>query len=67
MQLFFEISGWIFGLISCIVAVIQTIEKNKYKKIINSQKAGKYSTVQQARTGDDSTITQVGGTYEWKK
>jgi hypothetical protein len=29
---FFTISGWLFGLISTIIAVVQYIEKDKYRK-----------------------------------
>lgn len=47
-----SISGWIFGFISCICAVIQTISKNKYKKLVTKQKV---------KAGKDSTITQIGG------
>ena len=47
-----SISGWIFGLISCICAVIQTISKNKYKKLITKQKV---------KAGKDAKVTQIGG------
>ncbi|GHV83965.1 hypothetical protein AGMMS50212_13050 [Spirochaetia bacterium] len=49
---FFSVSGWIFGLISCVAAIIQTVEKNKYKAIVNNQKA---------KAGNNSPVTQIGG------
>ena len=61
MQMFFEISGWIFGLVSCIVAIIQTVSKNKYKKIVYKQKSGANSINQYAHTGSCSNIIQIGG------
>jgi len=66
MQYFFEISGWVFGLVSFVVAIIQTIGKNKYKKIVGNLRTGDDSTVQQAKAGKNSTITQTGGTYNEK-
>lgn len=48
-----SISGWIFGLISCICAVIQTISKNKYKKQL--------ITKQKVKAGKHAQVTQIGG------
>lgn len=47
-----SISGWIFGLISCICAVIQTVSKNKYKKLVTKQKV---------KASKDAKVTQIGG------
>ena len=52
IELIFEISGWIFGAIASVCAIIQTRQKNKYKKLYNSQSA---------TAGNNSTITQIGG------
>ncbi len=49
---FFTFSGWLFGLISLIFAVVQLIQKNKYKKQIKNirqeQNIGKRGTGYQA-------------------
>lgn len=52
LELIFAISGWIFGLITTICAIIQTISKNKYKKLCNKQVAD---------AGDIAIISQIGG------
>lgn len=52
LEFIISISGWLFGLISCVCAVIQTISKNKYKKLVTKQKV---------KAGNGSTITQIGG------
>lgn len=57
IELVFAIFGWVFGLISAVCAIIQSVLKNKYKKLYNKQL---YNN-QNATAGDDSTITQIGG------
>lgn len=51
-ELIISVSGWIFGLISCVCAIIQTISKNKYKKLITKQKI---------KADKDAKVTQIGG------
>lgn len=51
-ELIIGVSGWIFGLISCVCAIIQTISKNKYKKLITKQKI---------KADKDAKVTQIGG------
>lgn len=50
---FITISGWLFGLISCVCAIIQTIQKNKYKKQIYNQKINAKDT--------NGSVIQIGG------
>lgn len=52
IELIFAVSGWIFGLISAVCAIIQSALKSKYKKLYNNQSA---------TAGKDATITQIGG------
>lgn len=52
IELIFAVSGWIFGLISTICAIIQSVSKSKYKKLYKNQKAS---------AGKESIISQIGG------
>lgn len=47
---FMSISGWVFAAISALVALYQTFEKKKYKKMTMSQKNTRGSTGYQADT-----------------
>jgi hypothetical protein len=52
LELFIEISGWIFGFISCVIAIFQTISKRKYKQL---------NAKQSLEAGDYSNNIQIGG------
>lgn len=58
LELIFAIFDGVFGLISTVCAIIQTISKNKYKKLCNKQVAD---------AGDGATISQIGGIIIDKK
>lgn len=45
MENFISLSGWIFGLVSCVCAIIQTISKKKYKNQYLNAKAKNNSSV----------------------
>jgi len=60
MDFFLILSGWVFGLISCIIAIIQIIKKEKYKKMLNA------NINQFIKAGNKSTITQIGENYHAK-
>lgn len=57
IELIFAVFGWIFGLISAVCAIIQSVLKNKYKKLYNKQLYNNQS----ATAGNDAMITQIGG------
>ena len=59
MEQFITISGWIFGMISCICAIIQTVLKNKYKKISENN----YNHIKQKAVakGNGEVSQKIGG------
>lgn len=57
IELIFAIFGWVFGLISTVCAIIQSVLKNKYKQLYKKQLYNNQSVT----AGNDAKITQIGG------